>query len=52
MPDSVVVFTPKAERDAAENLGEFVAVSRSQLTISVPIFVSTILPGTSPTPRG
>ncbi|WEK09411.1 MAG: integrase [Candidatus Pseudomonas colombiensis] len=33
MPDSVVVFTPKAERDAAENLGEFVAISRYQLTI-------------------
>lgn len=33
MPDSVVVFTPKAERDVAENLGEFVAMSRSQLTI-------------------
>lgn len=33
MPDSVVVFNPKAKRDAAENLGEFVAMSRSQLTI-------------------
>lgn len=33
MPDSLVVFTPRAERDAAENLGEFIAMSRSQLTI-------------------
>ncbi|WP_369989390.1 integrase [Pseudomonas xanthosomatis] len=33
MPDSLVVFTPKAERNAAENLGEFIAMSRSQLTI-------------------
>lgn len=33
MPDKIVVFTPKAERDAAENLGEFVTMSRSQLTI-------------------
>lgn len=32
MPDSLVVFTPKAERDAAENMGEFVAMSRSQLS--------------------
>ncbi|HGM4971174.1 integrase [Pseudomonas sp. 7SR1] len=33
MPDSLVVFTPRAERGAAENLGEFIAMSRSQLTI-------------------
>lgn len=33
MPDSVIVFTPKAERDAAENLSEFISMSRSQLTI-------------------
>lgn len=33
MPDSLLVFTPRAERDAAENLGEFIAMSRSQLTI-------------------
>lgn len=33
MPDRVMVFTPKAERDAAENLGEFVAMARFQLTI-------------------
>ena len=33
MPDSLVVFTPKAERDAAENMGEFIAMSRSQLSI-------------------
>ncbi len=33
MPDSLVVFTPRAERDAAENLGDFIAMSRSQLTI-------------------
>ncbi|SBW83264.1 hypothetical protein PVE_R1G5383 [Pseudomonas veronii 1YdBTEX2] len=33
MADSLVVFTPRAERDAAENLGEFIAMSRSQLTI-------------------
>lgn len=33
MPDSLVVFSPRAERDAAENLGEFIAMSRSQLTI-------------------
>lgn len=33
MPDSVVVFTPKAQRHAAENLGEFVAMVRFQLTI-------------------
>lgn len=33
MPDSVVVFTPKAEVIAAENLTEFIAMSRSQLTI-------------------
>lgn len=33
MPDSLVVFTPKAERDATENLSEFIAMSRSQLSI-------------------
>lgn len=33
MLDSVVVFTPKAERDPAENLVEFVAMGRAQLTI-------------------
>ncbi|TFF03278.1 integrase [Pseudomonas sp. BCA14] len=33
MPDSVVVFTPRAERDATENLGEFIEMSRSQLAI-------------------
>ena len=33
MPDSLVVFTPKSERDAAENLAEFIAMSRYQLTI-------------------
>lgn len=33
MPDSVIVFTSKAERDAAENLSEFISMSRSQLTI-------------------
>jgi len=33
MPDSVIVFTPKAERDAAENLSEFISMSRSQLSI-------------------
>lgn len=33
MPDSLVVFIPRAERDAAENLREFIAMSRSHLTI-------------------
>lgn len=33
MPDSLVVFIPRAERDATENLREFIAMSRSHLTI-------------------
>lgn len=33
MPDSLVVFIPRAERDAAENLRAFIAMSRSHLTI-------------------
>ncbi|KPX71645.1 MULTISPECIES: hypothetical protein [Pseudomonas syringae group genomosp. 2] len=33
MPDNVVVFIPKAERHAADNLSEFVAMGRSQLCI-------------------
>lgn len=33
MPDNVVVFSPRAELDAAENLVDFVTMSRSQLTI-------------------